>query len=118
MVFLKEFFEKVDFEKKIITRQKVINNFPAGEELTLTTAEHHKTSYCSYEELLINFYGNSDAEFRILTGTNEMLHATSYLSLQCLLMSRYWYILGKRYMYEHCNTADTMGLNFNFFYQI
>ena len=33
MVFLKEFFEKVDFEKKISRRQKSMKNFPVGNEL-------------------------------------------------------------------------------------
>ena len=33
MVFLKEFFEKVDFEK-ITRRQKCMQNYPVGNELT------------------------------------------------------------------------------------
>ena len=37
MVFLKEFFEKVDFEK-ISRRQKSMKNYPGGKEFTLAHA--------------------------------------------------------------------------------
>ena len=33
MVFQKEFFEKVDFEKKSADDKKACNNFPGGKEL-------------------------------------------------------------------------------------
>ena len=33
MVFLKEFFKKVDIEKKISRRQKFMKNFPGDKEL-------------------------------------------------------------------------------------
>ena len=37
MVFLKEFFETVDFEKKISRRQKSMQNYPACKRLMLLT---------------------------------------------------------------------------------
>ena len=35
MVFLKEFLEKVDFEKKISRQQKSLQNYPVGKDLNL-----------------------------------------------------------------------------------
>ena len=34
MIFLKDFFKKIDFERKISRRQKFMKYFPGGKELT------------------------------------------------------------------------------------
>ena len=35
MVFLEEFFEKADFEKKLANGKKSMQNYPVGKELTV-----------------------------------------------------------------------------------
>ena len=46
MVFLKEFFEKVDFEKKSADDKKNMKNFPGGKELKLTITAAADNKFC------------------------------------------------------------------------
>ena len=52
MVFLKEFFEKVDLEK-ISRRQKSRKNFPGSKELSILTGKRNPTiEFCQVRQVL------------------------------------------------------------------
>ena len=56
MVFLKEFFEKVDFEKKSAEDEKSMKNYPVGKELKKDVIV--KVDILFYSLNLVNAFGS------------------------------------------------------------